>query len=110
YQNCRKPEDIKAAFDELQEELKPQISERLEQAKSTLLENFDEEVREKLKANLLETTASLSKFEEKLWKLTQYMLAEYATFNDDYSFSLIQNPFSNLAINAGPYMILKTDD
>lgn len=110
YQNCRKTEDIKAAFDELQEELKPQITERLEQAKSTLLENFDEEVREKLKANLLETTASLSKFEEKLWKLTQFMLAEKASFNDDYTFTLIDNPYKSLAINAGPYMILKTDE
>lgn len=109
YQNCRKPEEIKVAFDELQEDLKPQITERLEQAKSTLLENFDEEVREKLRSNLLETTASLSKFEEKLWNLTQYMLADNAVFNDDYSFSLIQNPF-DIAVNKGHYILLKTNE
>jgi superfamily II DNA/RNA helicase len=109
YQNCRKPEDIKTAFDELQEELKPQISERLEEVKSTLLENFDEEVREKLKANLLETKESLSKFEDKLWKLTQYYLADKAYFTSNYSFSLTQNPFPEENIHAGPYMILKTD-
>src|SRR5690606_872953 len=66
YQNCRRPEDIKAAFDELQEVLKPQISERLEQVRSTLLENFDDEVREKLRSHYQETKEVLSKFEEKL--------------------------------------------
>lgn len=109
YQTCRKPEDIKSAFDELQEELKPQISERLEEVKSTLLENFDEEVREKLKANLLETKESLSKFEDKLWKLTQYYLQGKAQFTSDYSFSLTQNPFPGENIHSGPYMILKTN-
>lgn len=109
YQNCRRPEDIKSAFDELQEELKPQISERLEEVKSTLLENFDEEVREKLKANLLETKESLSKFEDKLWKLTQYYLKDSAKFTSDYSFTLTQNPFPGENIHSGPYMILKTN-
>lgn len=109
YQNCRKPEEIKSAFDELQEELKPQISERLEEVKSTLLENFDEEVREKLKANLLETKESLSKFEDKLWKLTQYYLQSKAKFTSDYSFSLTENPFPGENIHSGPYMILKTN-
>ncbi len=110
YQNCRKPEDIKSAFDELQEELKPQISERILEAKTTLLENFDEEVSQKLKANLIETTQSLSKFEEKLWLLTNYMLKDKADFNDDYTFTLEENPFPNLNINSGKYIIPKTDE
>lgn len=110
YQNCRKPDEIKAAFDVLQDELKPQISERISEAKTTLLENFDEEVSEKLKANLLETTQSLSKFEDKLWRLTNYMLGDNAIFQDDFSFILKQNPFPKLNINQGKYMILKTDE
>src|SRR5690606_9399475 len=39
YQECRKPEDIKFAFDELQKELEPHIEEKLEQTKMQLLEN-----------------------------------------------------------------------
>ncbi len=110
YQNCRKPEEIKAAFDELQEDLKPQISEKILEAKTTLLENFDGEVSAKLKANLLETTDSLSKFEEKLWKLTNFVLVDNATFNDNFSFELKKNPFNDININKGKYILLRTDD
>lgn len=110
YQNCRKPEEIKAAFDELQEELKPQISEKILEAKTTLLENFDEEVSSKLRANLIETTESLSKFEDKLWRLTNFILNENATFNDNFSFELKKNPFHNINVNKGKYILLRTDD
>lgn len=110
YQNCRKPEEIKAAFDELQEELKPQISEKILEAKTTLLENFDEEVSSKLRANLIETTQSLSKFEDKLWRLTNFILNENASFNDNFSFELKNNPFHQVNINKGKYILLRTDD
>ena len=110
YNNCRKPEEIQEAFDQLQNDLKPQISERLEEVKSTLMENFDEEVREKLRSSMLETKESLSKFEDKLWKTTQYFLAEKADFQNDYSFKLLENPFPNENIHSGPYMILKANE
>lgn len=110
YQNCRKPEEIQAAFDALQEELKPQISERMQKARTTLLENFDEEVREKLRSNFLETQQSLSKFEEKLWLLTQFMLQDKAVLSKDYSFTLKENPYPELHIHEGPYLILKANE
>lgn len=110
YNNCRKPEEIQEAFDQLQNDLKPQISERLEEVKSTLMENFDEEVREKLRSSMLETKESLSKFEDKLWKTTQYFLADKAHFQNDYSFKLLENPFPNENIHSGPYMILKANE
>jgi len=110
YQNCRRPIEIQAAFDALQEELKPQISEKMQKARTTLLENFDEEVREKLKSNFLETRQSLSKFEEKLWLLTQFMLQDKAVFNQDYSFNLKENPYPELHIHEGPYLILKANE
>ena len=108
--DCRRSEEIKSAFDELQEELKPQISERLEHVKSTLLENFDDEVREKLRTHYQETKEILSKFEEKLWSVTQYFLGNNASFTSDYTFSLLANPFPEENIHAGPYMILKTSE
>lgn len=110
YNNCRKPEEIQEAFDQLQNDLKPQISERLEEVKSTLMENFDEEVREKLRSSMLETKESLSRFEDKLWKTTQYFLADKAHFQNDYSFKLLENPFPNENIHSGPYMILKANE
>lgn len=110
YQNCRKPEEIQAAFDALQEELKPQIFEKMQKARTTLLENFDEAVREKLKSNFLETQQTLSKFEEKLWLLAQFMLQDKAVFSEDYSFTLKENPYPELNIHEGPYLILKANE
>ena len=107
YNDCRTPEQIKLAFDSLQDELRPEISEKIQTVRTTLLEHFDDEVREKLKSNLLETKQHLSTFEDKLWKTTQYFLNDYAEFSEDYSFKLIKNPFPNENIHSGPYMILK---
>ena len=47
YQNCRRPEEIRQAFDALQKELESQIDERMQATRQKLLENFDEEVHEK---------------------------------------------------------------
>jgi len=108
YQNCRTPEAIKQAFDDLQDELKPEISEKIQTVRTTLLENFDEEVREKLKSNLLQSKAYLSAFEQKLWRTTQYFLRNDAEFDEDsYSFRLSRNPFPDENIHQGPYMILR---
>jgi superfamily II DNA/RNA helicase len=49
YQTCRKPEQIKEAFDELQLELNFEINEAMRATRQKLLENFDEEVQAKLK-------------------------------------------------------------
>lgn len=110
YQECRTPEEIKGAFDQLQEDLKPQISERVLEVKQTLINHFDQEVVEKLRSNLIETTKTLNKFEADLWAITQYYLGDSAIFETDYSFTLKENPFKEERIYAGPYMILKTDD
>lgn len=107
YNDCRTIEEIKKAFDSLQEELKPEISEKIQTVRTTLLEHFDEEVKEKLKSNLLETKQYLNTFEDKLWKTTQYFLNDYAEFSDDYSFKLLKNPFPADSIHSGPYMILR---
>ena len=107
YNDCRTIEEIKDAFDNLQEELRPEISEKIQTVRTTLLEHFDEEVKEKLKSNLLETKQHLNTFEDKLWKTTQYFLNDYAEFTDDFSFKLIKNPFPKENIHNGPYMILK---
>ena len=108
YQQCRTTEEIQTAFDVLQDELRGNISEKVQETRKVLLENFDEEVREKLRSNLLESTEYLSRFEERLWATTKFYLNGSAQFNDNtHTFTLKENPFPQEAIHKGPYMILK---
>ena len=109
YNDCRTTDEIQKAFDDLQEELKSSISEKIQTARSTLLEKFDEEVKEKLKTDFANAQKYLNVFEQKLWKTTQFFLDKNAIFDEEnYAFSLVQNPFTDENIHSGPYMILKS--
>ena len=66
YNDCSTVEGIKNAFDSLQDELRSEISKKIETVRTTLQEYFDDEVREKLKSNLRETKQYLNTFEDKL--------------------------------------------
>ena len=95
YQKCRSSQQIKESFDKLQEELEESISQGMNSAKKKLLENFDEEVHEKLKVNLHKSKEYINKFEKILWKLTKQELSKYASFSEEeHFFKLKQNPFS----------------
>ena len=108
YQNCRTEAEIQIAFDELQKSFETQIDETLNKTRQQLLENFDQEVTEKLKVNLKASREYLSKYEEWLWDLSRYFLADYAHFdNKEYSFYLKNNPFPEELIHPGPYKIGK---
>lgn len=82
YNECRTTEEIEQAFDQLQEELQSEISDKMLKARSALLENFDESVSEKLKIHLAESLSNLNLFEKRLWELTKYDLEGHATFDD----------------------------
>ena len=111
YNECRTPDEIQHAFDELQEKLKTEISEKIGKVRATLLENFDEEVREKLKTEYSKAKEYLSVYEEKLWKTTCFYLRDCADFSEnDYSFTLNRNPFPDHHIHSGPYLMLKIED
>lgn len=108
YQTCRTTEAIQLAFDFLQKEMEPEIEQGIDLTRKKLLENFDEEVHEKLKINLQQSTDYLTKFEHWLWQLTKYILEPYATFNhSENSFFLNKNPFTGEAIHKGPYRVGK---
>jgi len=108
YQNCRTTKDIQLAFDFLQKEMEPEIEQGIDITRKKLLENFDEEVHEKLKINLQLSSDYLSKFENWLWQLTKYYLQPFATFNNtENSFYLNQNPFAGEHIHKGPYKVGK---
>jgi ERCC4-related helicase len=109
YQECRREEEIKQAFDLLQNELEPEIEENLELTKRKLLENFDEEVHQRLKVNLAKGKEYLSVYEQMLWSLTKYTLSDVALFEDgDSSFALKSNPFKDTSIHNGPYYLIRS--
>jgi superfamily II DNA or RNA helicase len=108
YQRCRSPEQIRQEFDALQRELETEIAEGQRDAREKLLDNFDQEVVEKVK---VQTKGVLDRFTEQLWRLTRHVLADSADFDDAaYSFTLRRNPFKlapDEVIHAGPYRIGK---
>ncbi|MDX1905583.1 MAG: SNF2-related protein [Bacteroidia bacterium] len=94
YQNCRHPSEIQTAFDTLRQELDLEISEAMTRTRQQLLENFDDEVREKLRIQDEKSKAYLSRFEQMLMNLSQYELRNHATFLDESSFDLHTSPVS----------------
>jgi adenine-specific DNA-methyltransferase len=92
YQNCRKPDEINEAFEALQLELFSEINEAMTQTRQKLLENFDDEVREKLRVRDERSKEVLSRFERNLIQLTRYELSEDAEFTGDSSFNLLRAP------------------
>ena len=66
YQECRSPEEINAAFDELQKELENQINEQLKSTKEKLLDHFDQSVVKRLKVTEKASQEYLNEKEKKL--------------------------------------------
>ena len=95
YQRCRKPEEIQSAFDQLQLELSFEINESMTRTRQQLLENFDDEVREKLKLRDEASKAYLNRFERLLMQLTRHELGGHAEFLGDSTFRLRSNPISD---------------
>jgi len=94
YQRCRKTREIQTAFDQLQLELSLEINEAMTSTRRKLLENFDDEVREKLRVRDAASKEYLNRFERLLMQLTRQELANSAEFIDDYSFRLKKSPFA----------------
>ena len=109
YQTCRTEDEIQTAFDQLKAELSPEIDERMQQTRTALLENFDDEVRARLRDSEDNSRRLLRRYEERLWMLTQYVLRKKATFSSsNYSF-LLQEPINGIS-HTGPYYMLDTSN
>lgn len=107
-QSCRTEEEINKCFDDLQQTMESDIDEKMLDTRKKLLENFDVEVAQKLKLSKDSAEKYLDKFERELWNLTKYYLNDYAEFDDDKKyFMLNKNPFPELEINRGPYRLGK---
>ena len=91
YQQCRTPAEIQSAFDELQTSLGAEITDSMKTTRQKLLENFDEEVNQRLKVSEAKSKETLSRFEQLLMNLTKAELGNAATFGDN-GFELHHNP------------------
>ncbi|HEX5051604.1 MAG TPA: SNF2-related protein [Planctomycetota bacterium] len=80
YQECRTEAEIGAAFTQLQADLDEQIQDRLEQTRQAVLDNFDEEVHERLRVHRDEARASLDERARRLLALAEVELGEDAHF------------------------------
>lgn len=110
YQKCRSPLDIEAAFKALQTDLDQQINQRMEETRRAILENFDEEVHARLRANLAGTKQQLDRIGQIFWSLTHFILGDRAVFNDaDFTFDLKDPPI--VSAQPGRYhMVSKNQD
>lgn len=105
YQQCRTPQQIAFEFDELQKDLEGEISATQRDAREKLLDNFDQEVVEKVR---IESNTLLDRFQHQLWLLTQHVLRDHAVFDDEgHSFQLTSNPYPQDTIHPGPYRVGK---
>ena len=105
YDTCRQPEQIEAAFNALQAELEEVIADRIKDTQSQLLENFDEDVHDRLKLRLDEAEARLDKLGRWFWGVTRYALNDRARFDErSYAFSLSAPP---TGIAAGRYQLIR---
>lgn len=91
YQNCREPQAIQASFEQLQLDLSGEINEAMVRTRQILLENFDEEVQDKLRVRAEDSRAARGKYERLLMDLTEAELAGCARF-DEQGFVLHRSP------------------
>ena len=91
YQTCRQTTQIHAAFEQLQLDLAGEISDAMLKARKALLENFDEDVQERLRLRSQESKASLGKLERLLMRFTRAALDGHAKFSDDDTSFVLQS-------------------
>ena len=110
YNTCRTEREIAAAFDELQSELDEIIKERVKNTRKSLLENFDEEVINKLRVRQCDDTNRTNIYNRHLWAVSISALQNKIDNIDEdkYMFSLPEPLADN--IPAGTYIINKDSE
>ncbi|MEO6682503.1 MAG: helicase-related protein [Ginsengibacter sp.] len=87
YKKCRTKEQIAEYFDALYKAFEDEIDEKMKTVQSTLFENFEASVINKLRITMSETKTFIEKYEKWLWELTRYYFGDRITyFEEDYSF------------------------
>lgn len=103
YQRCRSRDEIVEAFDELQHSLEDVISERINQSKKFLIENFDEDVVGKLRVHQEQDELIIDNYKRHFWNILSSVLTPYMTSMDNAKmlFAVGDNPF----IDRGDYTL-----
>ena len=110
YNTCRTEREIAAAFDELQNELEAVIKERIDSTRKSLLENFDEEVVNKLRMRQGEDTIRMDSYNRHLWKVAVSVLKDLVSDIDEGNHTLTINRFLTEDIPSGTYILNKESD
>jgi adenine-specific DNA-methyltransferase len=112
YQNCRHPNEITAAFDQLQADLGSEIGDSIRQTQAQLLEHFDETVTDRLKKLENETKQTLDSYERQLLHLTQHELSTTAHFSSNSlrSFNLLVAPPELPHLRLGHYELPRSTE
>ena len=111
YQSCRNTEEIDVAFDRLQAEMQSKIEETISDTQSRLIENFDQDVVNKLRIRKQTDTQRLTQFQELLWMLSVDVLKEHIDkINHElYKFTLKRSPIdAESRFDTGPYQMGKS--
>ena len=104
YMSCRTQDEINEAFERLQISSSDKISEKLNETKNIVLEQFDEDVHSKLKLQLDEAEKRVDSISKMFWGVTKIILKENANFDDEkYVFELKNSPFEE--ISPGQYKL-----
>ncbi|NDU80279.1 MAG: DEAD/DEAH box helicase family protein [Ferrovum sp.] len=117
YQKCRTHEEIETAFKALQAEMDERIQARMSDTRKLLLENFDEDVHERLRVQLSDTKAQLDRFGKQFWSVTQFILSDQAKFDNEALAFDMDRPLSHdipagryhLISKAGPKSLMKDE-
>ena len=105
YQKCRTTEEIEEAFKQLQAELDETITTRIDDTRQKLLEHFDEDVHARLKVNLEGANQQLDKVSKLFWLLTQFILSDKASFDQQsLTFNLQASPVNS--VRPGLYYLI----
>ena len=107
YNSCRTEREIAAAFDELQLELETIIKERIECTRKSLLENFDEEVVNKLRIRQGEDAARMDTYNKHLWQIALHVLKDKISNVDTINHKFDLNDSIDADIPKGSYILNK---
>ena len=101
YNNCRTPQEIDKAFDDLQAKYKTDISAEMKKTRELLIDNFDEDLQQIFESLLEDAKVKIKDIENNFWRLCKYSLADIASFGE-YKF-LLKQKFGTM--RPGPYVV-----
>ena len=107
-QECRTNEEIEKAFQLLRQEMDESIKNRVAEAKSAIIQHFDEDVHARLKIQLDGARESLDRVSRMFWSLTKHILNNKADFSDsELTFTLQQSPLEQ--VKSGFYHLISKE-